>query len=128
MYTEKRTDDNRTVSIWYDKEYRPFVVSHTGAAGLLLDDFKCHRSPQLLQFMKDDNAMRYMIPLHNTSILETCDVGINKLLNERLKKYISDWRSAQHALLSNSDKIPVPKREDILGWLKNISKSFHVKY
>ena len=65
--------------------------------------------------MKDENAIRYMIPPHYTSILQPCDVGINKPLKERLKKYVSNWRRTQHALLTNGDKIPAPKREDILG-------------
>ena len=37
--------NNRTISIWYEKVHRPFVASHTGASGLLMDEFKYHRSP-----------------------------------------------------------------------------------
>ena len=77
--------------------------------------------------MEDDNAMRYIIPPHYTSILQPCDVGMNKPLKEWLKKWVSEWRRAQHALLSNDDKIPAPKREDVLGWLKNIWDNFPIE-
>ena len=56
--------DKRTMSIWNEKVYRPLVASHTGDSGLLLYQIKCHRIPQLLLCMEDDNAMRYMISPH----------------------------------------------------------------
>ena len=41
--------------------------------------------------MDQDNANRYMIPPRYTETLQPCDVGINKPLNDILKR-LTNWR------------------------------------
>ena len=78
--------DNNTMSIWYNKIYKPHIANYGGHSGLLLDDFKCHKGDELRSAMHDDNAMCFMIPAHYTGVLQPCDVGINKSLKDRLKR------------------------------------------
>ena len=68
-----------------------------GCAGLLLYDFVCHKSNDL-----------------RNHLVQPCDVGIIKPLKERLKKYASEWRSECHDALLPGQKIPSPKRKEIL--------------
>ena len=119
--------DNRTMCIWQDYVYKPYVTGTNGRSGLLLDDFKCHRSPELLQAMEDDNAHGYMIPTHYTGMLQPCDVGINKPLKDRLKQKFSDWRSEKHTELRSGELMPSPSRKDMVGWVKKIWDEFPIK-
>ncbi len=85
---------------------------------LLLDDFKCHKQPEFVSKLAEYNTVSPLVPPHYTSILEPCDVGINKPLKDRLKKLANDWRAAKYATLYPGEKLPCPGRGEILGWLK----------
>ncbi len=116
--------DNRTMSIWYDSVYKPYISSWNGRSGLLLDNFKFHRSSELLEAMEEDNAHRYMIPAHYTVLLQPCDVGINKPLKDRLKQKVSDKRREKHAELQSGELMPSSSRKYVVGWLKEIWDDF----
>ena len=93
---------------------------------MLLDDFKCHRSPEFQAKMDKANADRYMIPPHYTGLLQPCDVGINKPLKDRLKEKVSDWRREKHENLRPEQLLPSPTRKDIVDWLEEIRQQFPV--
>ena len=80
--------DCRTMAIWYDNVYKPYIAGHDGHSGFIDDDFKCQRSSELIQAMLAGNAHRYMIPPHYTEIPQPCDVGINKPLKDSLRKKV----------------------------------------
>ena len=119
--------DNRTMRIWYDKFYKPYIGTVTSTSGLLLDDFVCHKSGELTQRLNSDNSLLYMIPPHYTGLLQPCDVGINKSLKDQMKKAASTWRRNRHRVLAPGDKLPAPKRSDVLEWLKKIWHEFPVE-
>ena len=98
-----------------------------GHSGLLLDDFKCHRSPEFLQAMEKDNTHPYMIPPHYIGLLQPCDVGINKPLKDRLKQKVSDWRSEKHNELRSCELMPSPSRKNVVAWLKIIWDEFPIQ-
>ena len=68
--------------------------------------------------------MIYMVSPHYTGLLQPCDVGINKSLKDRLKNAASQWRQNEHDVLTPGDKLPTPKRFDVLTWLKKIWDEF----
>ena len=78
--------DNYTISIWYNKIYRPYVLAIGVQSVLLLDDSKCHKSNVLQELMDQDYAFRFMMSPRYKSILQSCDVGINKPLKDRVRK------------------------------------------
>ena len=119
--------DNRTMNIWYESVFKPYVSGCTERSGLLLDDFKCHRSAELQTKMDEANADRYMIPPHYTGLLQPCDVGINKPLKDRLKEKVSDWRREKHKNLRPGQLLPSPTRKDIVNWLDEIWQQFPVQ-
>ena len=90
-------------------------------------DLVCHKSNDLMDSLHSDNWLLHLIPPHYTSLLQPCDVGINKPLKDRLKKSPPDWRSERHDALLLDRKMPSPKRKEILEWLKNIWKRFSVE-
>ncbi len=119
--------DNRTMSIWYDNVFKPYVSECTGHSGLLLDDFKCHKNSDLQEAMDEDNANLYMIPPHYTGLLQPCDVGINKPLKDRLKKRVSAWRREKHASLQPGQLLPSRTKKEIVRWLKAIWEEFPIQ-
>ena len=116
--------DNRTMAMWYDSVFKPYIAGNNGRSGLLLDHFKCHRSAEFIETIRADNAHPYMIPPHYTGILQPCDVGVNKPLKDRLKKKVSNWRSEKHASFEPGQLMPTPTRKEILCWLKEIWEQF----
>ena len=68
--------------------------------------------------MTNDKTKRFLIPGNFTSVLEQCGVGINKPLQERLKKAASDWRLERSRSLPSGSRLPCPKRSEILNMLQ----------
>ena len=51
---------------------------------------------------------------------QTCVLGNNKPLEDRLEKVVISWSRAQHASLTPRERIRTPKRADILERLDKI--------
>ncbi len=87
---------------------------------LLLDDLTCHKQDVLLDKVKQSNTIILIIPPGYTSVLQPCDVGINKPLKTRLHTAVNWWRFQVYESIGPSDKVPSPGRKDIRDWLKTI--------
>ena len=94
---------------------------------LLLDDYAYHKTAELEDSMKQVNTMRVMIPPHCTSVVQPCDVGINKPLKHRLKHRVGEWRREKHRTITLGDKLPSPERVDVLEWLLKFGNGFSPK-
>ena len=119
--------DNRVMSIWYLKVFKPYVASYGRHSGLLLYGFKCHKSQELQDALDSDNSSLYMVPPHYSGILQPCPVGINKPLKDKLKKASADSRRRNHSQLKPRQKIGSPKRIDVQSWIKIIWDEFSVE-
>ena len=93
----------------------------------MLDDYKVHKIESVHNRMISDRTNRFLIPVHYTSVLQPCDVGIKKPLKERLKKAVSDWRRDRNARLTPGSRLPLPKRREILEMLKIIWTQFETE-
>lgn len=91
---------------------------------LLVDDFKRHKSQVIKEKLTSANTMSSLVPPNYASVIQPCDVGINKPLMERLRHLAKKWRSGKYALLFSEEKLPSPSRTDILGWIKNVWDEF----
>ena len=91
---------------------------------LLLDDYVCHKQDKFIDKLSEVNTLLSLIPPGYTSVLQPCDVGINKPLKSRLQNLASDWRAAQIENLGANDKVPAPGRKDVCGWLKRVWDEF----
>ena len=108
--------DNVTMNILYKKVCRPYIAGFDGESRLSLDVLRCTKILKLLEFMKEDKTNRYMIVRQYTVLLQQCDVGISKPLNDRLKKAAGYWRREQQKLLESGNKLLSPKRKDALNF------------
>ena len=106
--------DASVMKLWYKKLWKPYVCDVEGESALLLDDYVCHKGESLNTSLQESKTMRIMIIPNFTSVVQPCDVGINKPLKDRLKKIANSWRQAQHAKLTPGDRLPTTKRSDIL--------------
>ena len=96
---------------------KAYVSECNGKSMLLLDDYVCHKTPELEDSLKQVNTMRVMISPHYTSVIQPCDVCINKPLNDRLKHRVGQWRREKHRIITLGDKLPSLKRADVLEWI-----------
>ena len=105
--------DQRVMQIWFEKIWQPYVRSHTGNSMLLLDDYVCHKQEQFVEKLSGVDTLLTLIPPGYTSVLQPCDVGINKPLKSRLQKLASDWRAAKLDVLGANEKMLSPGRKDV---------------
>ncbi len=124
---EKGWCDERAMNIWYTNIWKQHIAGHNGESGLILDDYQVHKTDSLLQRMTSDLTTRYLIPGGYTAVLQPCDVGVNKPLKQRLKQCTADWRREKFGGLSVSQKLPSPKREDVVLWLQNLWTNFETE-
>ena len=82
------------------------------------------KNNELQELMDQDNVLRLMTPSHYTSILQLSGVGISKSSKNRLRNAASNWRRENQDALVTGEKIPAPKRNDVLLWLKTIWEPF----
>ena len=99
--------DDRTMSIWNERVYKPHISTCNGDSGLLLDDFICHKSQVLKNKLETDDSLLYFIPPHYTRLLQPCDVRINKFLKDRFKKKVSQLRRIKRASLPLENQFPL---------------------
>ena len=69
----------------------------------------CHKSQELNDKTETEDSILYMIPSHHTGLLQICDAGINKSLEDRLRKSSFTWRCNRHAKLASGQKNTIPE-------------------
>ncbi len=84
--------DERTTKIWAEKVWKPYVEQQ-GRSLLVLDEFECHKQKCFIDELKQVGTRVAIIPGCCTSVLQPCDVGINKPFKSRLKNYAENGRS-----------------------------------
>lgn len=73
---------DRTISIWHEEAYKPYISTLEGESALLFDDYICHNDASLKKAIEADGGIRIMILPHYTCILQQFDV----VLLSRLRK------------------------------------------
>ncbi|GMF65642.1 unnamed protein product [Phytophthora lilii] len=84
---------------------------------LLLDEFKSHIQPVFGRQLSDLGTDLNIIPGGYTSVLQPCDVGVNKPIKEAVRAQYDDWAAEKMATIPPDANVPVPKREDIVPWI-----------
>ena len=84
--------DARNMDLWNENFFRPYKNVWNNRAGILLDDFSCHKSEKMKSILIQDNCSLFIISPHYTSLLQPCDIEFNKPMKERFKKYPETWR------------------------------------
>ena len=121
---EKAWMDASMMQLWYNEVWVPYFCDVECESEFLLDDHVCHKSESLNELLQESKTVRIMVPPNFTSIVQPCDVGINKQLRDRLKKVANNWQQAQHEKLTPGDRMPTSKGADILEWLGKIWREF----
>ncbi len=85
VYSVMQWCDERSMGLWYENVWKKHIEDYSGESGLILDDYSVHKMDSLLARMTADNTLRFLIPGNYTSVLQPCDVGVNKTLKDRLK-------------------------------------------
>ncbi len=54
--------DDRTMRIWYDQVYKPYITESDGASGLLFDKFVSQKSKEFKNKVDTHDYILYIIP------------------------------------------------------------------
>lgn len=89
--------------------------------GLIWDAATCHRSEQVLEKARDLNITIGEIPPGCTSLLQICDLIVNKPVKQEFKKKYTAWKIRQDPGPGEKYKV---EREDVIYWLEEAVKDF----
>lgn len=84
-YGDKGWMDERSCRIWFEMIWLPHVAS-TDESLLLLDEFKCHQQKTFVSKLTDVGTEVEFIPGSYTSMLQPCDVGVNRPLKKHIRE------------------------------------------
>ena len=112
------------MQICNEKIWLPYIENYNGKSMLLLDDFKCHTQPAFRAKLEGKNTIPSYILPGCTSVLQPCDVRVNKPLKDRLKNRAHEWRKTQFATHVPGTPSPSPTRVRIAKWLHEIWGEF----
>lgn len=114
--------DERGCRIWLEKLWKPHAIN-VNRSYLLLDEFRAHMQSTFTDKVNDLGTDVDFIPGGYASVLQPCDVGINKTFKGYMKDKYMTWCVEKYR--NNRDiKLPFPKRADIVGWTNNAWKQF----
>lgn len=85
---------------------------------LVLDAFRCHRSPALLRLLKEEYMTTLtIIPGGLTSVLQPLDVSIYKPMKVLLQRRWNQWYSEGDHSFTATGRMRKPELEDICQWI-----------
>ena len=80
---------------------------------ILLDSYRCHLMPSVVDAIKDLGIEVIHIPGGCTGLLQPLDVGLNKPFKVRVR---ASWEEWMMAMIDNSGVVEAPTRDDISSW------------
>ena len=91
--------DERVGKLWIEKIWKPYINGSI-ASFLLLDEFKCHMQGSFVRSINDFGTEVGFIPGGYTSLLQPCDVGINKPLKNKFDDLYMNWAIEKYKNIS----------------------------
>lgn len=110
--------DERSMKIWTDLVWKPYVADYERSV-LLLDDFSCHKQDCLLEIMESVGTHVELIPGGYTCVLQPCDVGVIRSLKNGIRKHYMEWASAKYLTVDTRSSLPAPNKREVSLWTLN---------
>ena len=113
---------------WFDdditKDWLKRVWGRRPGAGkdrsmLVLDAFRCHRSPVVKSVLNADKTDLAIIPGGMTSVLQPLDVSVNKPMKVALRQRWNDWMCGSDHTYTNQGRMRKPELNTICSWIKD---------
>jgi hypothetical protein len=113
---EKGWFDGPVAQIRVKKVLKPHV-QNANQALLLLDHFSVHLTSEFVQSINDLGVNIEYIPAGYTCVLQPVDVGVNAPFKKAIRNLHHSWCMKKYPVVPNGDKLPMPERDDVYGWV-----------
>lgn len=117
--------DEQNGRLWINRVWKPYAKLSNNSF-LLLDTFQCQMQKYFVDKLHDIGTEVEFISGGCTSVLQPCDVGINKPFKHRLRERYMAWCVSKYQDLSPTQKLPVPYRQEIALWVSEVWESLEV--
>ena len=114
--------DKQVMKFWMDDILVPYILSAPPGVHpfLLLDSYRCHMMPRIVDGLNDVGVEVQHIPGGCTGMCQPIDVGIGKPLKSRIRNMWEDWMMEQGI---HTEKFSPPPRQTIADWVVTASES-----
>ena len=97
---------------WIEKVWKPFAMSKNGKLTMLIvDQMSAHQTPAVKRAIEKCGSLLEFIPKGYTSLLQVCDVGLNKPFKDYMRSIVNDW------MVINDDVALKPHRPTVSHWI-----------
>jgi DDE superfamily endonuclease len=103
--------DEKLMLEWIEKIWKKHICSENPDQFryLILDEFRCHKLQSVRDALLDCNTFLEIIPPGYTSVLQVCDIGLNKPMKGYMNRIFDEW------LVVNIGNKPC--RHDVANWI-----------
>ncbi|MCU7881477.1 MAG: hypothetical protein KZQ60_13760 [Candidatus Thiodiazotropha sp. (ex Lucinoma aequizonata)] len=85
---------------------------------LVLDSFRCHKSDDIKEILRNDHRTRLaIIPGGMTSVLQPLDVSVNKPMKVLLQRRWNDWYAGVDHSFTATGRMRKPELQDVCQWI-----------
>ena len=86
---------------------------------LVLDAFRCHRSPVVKSVLNADKTDLAIVPGGMTSVLHPLNVSVNKPMKVALRQRLNAWMCGSDHTYTNKRRMRKPELNTICSWIKD---------
>lgn len=98
---------------WVEKVWKPYTNSKNGdMTMLIIDQMSVHCMPTVKKAIEDCGTLLEFIPKGYTSVLQVCDIGLNKPFKDYMRAAVNEWMVSSGTGSNNK-----PDRITVSHWI-----------
>ena len=115
---------------WLEQKRKELGLPQTQKAVVVLDVYKAHRTPDVLQVFKESGFELVYVPANCTSELQPLDVAVNSFFKAELKDQFTTWYAerVQVAIKQHSDNVQAAVQSFQPDFRLSVVKPLHARW
>ena len=110
--------DDTLMRDWIKNVWGKRPGGYTKRSLLVLDSFRCHKSDDIREVLRDDHRTRLaIIPGGMTSVLQPLDVSVNKPMKVLLQRRWNEWYGGADHSYTATGRMRKPELQDVCQWI-----------